>query len=41
MVLGSADNARRFHDHTLADPSEAKEYVDREWQPDRIFERYD
>ena len=41
MVLGSADNARRFHDHTLADPSEAKEYVDREWQPERIFERYD
>jgi salicylate hydroxylase len=41
VVEGSAANAKRFHNPQLADPAEAKEYVDREWDPARIAERYE
>ena len=41
VVEGSAANAKRFHNPRLADPAEAKEYVDREWDPARIAERYE
>ena len=41
VVEGSAANATRFHNPQLADPVEAKRYVDREWDPARIAERYE
>ena len=41
VVEGSAANAKRFHNPQLADPVEAKKYVDREWDPGRIAERYE
>jgi salicylate hydroxylase len=40
-VNGSAENAKRFHNPRLADAAGASDYVAREWQPDRIRERYD
>ena len=41
VVEGSAANAQRFHNPQLADPAGAKEYVDREWAPARVAERYE
>lgn len=41
VVAGSAANAKRFHDRTLADPAGAQAYVDREWREDRVTERYE
>ena len=41
VVEGSAANAKRFHNPQLADPAEAKKYVDREWEPGRVSERYE
>jgi salicylate hydroxylase len=41
IVQGAADNALRFHNPVLADPVAAVEYVAREWQPDRVRQRYD
>ena len=41
VVEGSAANAKRFHNPQLANPAEAKKYVDREWNPARIAERYE
>lgn len=41
MVLGSAENAQRFHNPALADPAGARAYVDREWSEERIRERYE
>ncbi|HXU42806.1 MAG TPA: FAD-dependent monooxygenase [Burkholderiales bacterium] len=41
VVEGSAANAQRFHNPRLADPAEAKKYVDREWDQSRIAERYE
>jgi salicylate hydroxylase len=41
VVEGSAANAQRFHNPSLADPAEARKYVDREWAPGRIAERYE
>ncbi len=41
VVEGSAANARRFHNPKLADPAEAKRYVDREWAEARVAERYE
>ena len=40
IVTGSTENARRFHNPTLADPEQAAAFVDREWQPERIEARY-
>jgi salicylate hydroxylase len=41
IVLGSAANAGRFHNRTLADPAGAKDYIDREWSRDAITGRYE
>jgi len=41
MVLGAAANAKRFHNPTLADAAGAQAYVEREWQPDRVSDRYE
>ncbi len=41
IVLGSAENAKRFHNPSLAEPSGAEIYVNREWQEDRVKARYD
>ena len=41
IVRGASANALRFHNPTLADPQEAAAYVDREWQPEKISQRYD
>jgi 2-polyprenyl-6-methoxyphenol hydroxylase-like FAD-dependent oxidoreductase len=40
-VEGSAANIHRFHNPKLADPVEAKNYVDREWAGERVAERYE
>jgi salicylate hydroxylase len=40
-VLGAADNAKRFHNPTLADPAGAEAYIAREWQEERIRQRYE
>ena len=41
VVLGSAENARRFHNPELADPEGAQAYVDGEWAENRVRKRYD
>jgi 2-polyprenyl-6-methoxyphenol hydroxylase-like FAD-dependent oxidoreductase len=40
-VLGSAQNASRFHDPRLADAAGAQDYVDREWSEVRVKDRYE
>ena len=40
-VEGSAANLYRFHNPVLADPAEARRFVDREWASQRIAERYE
>jgi salicylate hydroxylase len=40
-VNGSADNARRFHNPDLANAAGAEAYVSREWQEDKIKQRYE
>src|ERR1700761_1455060 len=41
IVIKSTENARRFHNPALAYAEGANDYVSREWQPDRVRERYD
>jgi len=41
VVLGSAENGRRFQSRTLADAAAAQAYVDREWQPEKVRQRYE
>jgi salicylate hydroxylase len=41
VVRGSAENAKRFHGREMADVAAADAYIAREWQPDRVTERYD
>ena len=41
VVLGSAENAKRFHDNRLADYSSAQAYLNREWQEDQVRDRYE
>ena len=41
VVRGSAENGERFHNNALSTPEEAQRYVDREWEPSNIADRYD
>lgn len=41
VVTGSADNARRFHNPALADADLARRYVQEQWEPERVEQRYD
>ena len=41
IVLGSAANAKRFHNPALADASGAADYVSSEWTEQRVKERYE
>jgi salicylate hydroxylase len=40
IVRGSAANTKRFHNPALAHAEGAAEYVDREWNEERVKERY-
>jgi len=40
-VRGSAENAKRFHNQTLSDRAAAEAYIDREWNEDRVKDRYE
>jgi salicylate hydroxylase len=40
-VRGSLENTTRFHNPALADAVGAAAYLDREWQPDKVRQRYD
>jgi salicylate hydroxylase len=41
VVRGSAENARRFHNPALAHADGAAAYVEREWNEDKVRERYE
>jgi salicylate hydroxylase len=41
IVTRSSDNAKRFHNPALASAEGAAAYIEREWQPARVKERYD
>ncbi|MBV9248885.1 MAG: FAD-dependent monooxygenase [Acetobacteraceae bacterium] len=41
IVTKSTENAGRFHNPALAHAEGANDYVSREWQPERVRERYD
>lgn len=41
IVNGSNANLGRFHNRALADPQGAVDYVEREWQPEKVRVRYD
>ena len=41
IVNRSADNARRFHNASLADATQANRYIAAEWAPDKVRHRYD
>ena len=40
IVVKSAENAKRFHNPALANSKGAADYVSREWQPERVRDRY-
>jgi salicylate hydroxylase len=40
-VVGSAAQAKRFHNQTLSDATQARAYIDREWNEERVKERYE
>jgi salicylate hydroxylase len=40
IVVGSSENAKRFHAQELSNAAEAQAYVDREWNPERVEQRY-
>lgn len=41
VVQGASANAGRFHNPALADAAGAQAYVDREWDPEQVAERYE
>ena len=40
-INGSNENSDRFHNSQLGDPKVAEKYVNTEWKPDQVRERYD
>jgi salicylate hydroxylase len=40
VVRGSNENAARFHNPRLADPDTAAQYIDDEWSPEKVRQRY-
>jgi salicylate hydroxylase len=40
-VSGSADNAKRFHNPDMAHAAGAEAYVTREWQEEKVKQRYE
>jgi salicylate hydroxylase len=40
-VQGALGNAKRFNNPTLAEPVGAQSYVDEQWAPDKVAERYE
>lgn len=40
-VNGAADNAKRFHNPVLAHKEGAQKYVDEQWAPDKVIDRYE
>jgi salicylate hydroxylase len=40
-VTGSKETMQRFHNRQLADPAAAERYVNEQWQPDAVKQRYD
>ncbi len=40
-VEGAAANTERFHNPLLADPANAPAYVDAQWAPEKVVERYE
>ena len=40
-MLGSAENAERFHNKKLGDADEAQRFVDHEWAKERVNTRYE
>lgn len=41
VMRGSAANAKRFHNPDLAEQASAEAYIEREWQPEKVRERYE
>ena len=41
IVRGSSDNTKRFHNPALGSAEGAAAYIDREFQPEKIRQRYD
>jgi salicylate hydroxylase len=41
IVRGSSDNTKRFHNPALGSPEGAAAYVQREFQPEKVKQRYD
>ncbi len=41
IVRGSSDNTKRFHNPAWGDPAGAAAYIDREFQPAKVAQRYD
>jgi salicylate hydroxylase len=41
IVNRSSDNAKRFHNPQLSDPTKAVDYVSSEWEPEKVRRRYD
>jgi salicylate hydroxylase len=41
IVRGSSDNTKRFHNPVLGSADGAAAYVEREFQPEKIRQRYD
>ena len=41
IVRGSSDNTKRFHNKALGSPEGAAAYVEREFQPEKVKQRYD
>ena len=41
VVRGSNENAARFHNPKLADPAGAAQYIEEQWSPEKVRQRYE